>query len=88
VWEFDAAVTHLRKEGTLVKIRDVKTVPNRAIGTGAFDGDVRQLEELTPIVTLTSYFAEEVNRRAMSNATVQEVLQTGIDLLDEMEDMK
>ena len=85
VSEFDAAVTHLRKEGALVEIRDVKSVPNRAIGPGAFEGDVRQLEELTPVVTLASFFAEEVNRGAMSNATVQEVLKTGIDLLEEME---
>jgi DNA repair exonuclease SbcCD ATPase subunit/DNA repair exonuclease SbcCD nuclease subunit len=82
---FDATVAQLRKVGASVEIREVKAVPLRAIGPGDFDQDTRQLEELTPEATLTSYLSEEVNRETMSNISAQELLQEGMLLLDEME---
>ncbi|KAI2510628.1 calcineurin-like phosphoesterase-like protein [Fragilaria crotonensis] len=83
--EFDAAIARLRKAGAAVEIREVKAIPSRAIGAGAFDQDKRQLEELTPAVTLASYFEEEVNRSSMTNATASELLKAGMELLEEME---
>ena len=85
VSEFDATVARLRKQGAAVEIREVKAVPLRAMGPGAFEEDTRQLEELTPEGSLTSYFAEEVNRESMSNTTAQELLQAGMELMEEME---
>ena len=83
--EFDATVARLRKAGAAVEIREVKAIPSRAIGPGVFDEDKRQLEELTPAVTLASYFDEEVSRSSMTNVTARELLKAGMQLLEEIE---
>ena len=83
--KLDATVSRLRKAGAAVEIREVKAIPSRAIGPGVFDKDTRQLEELTPAVTLASYFDEEVNRSSMTNLTARELFKAGMELLEEVE---
>ena len=81
---FDAHTEVLRQAGVSVEVREVKPVATEAMGNGNVE-DKSKLEELTPEATLASYLDEEVRRETLSNVTAQQLLTTGLELLEDME---
>jgi hypothetical protein len=62
---------------------EVREIPSQAVRPLVQPNDA--VEEMTPQSTIAAFLAEEVRRESLKNTTAEELLKTGLSLLDELE---
>jgi hypothetical protein len=87
---FDKKVKAIRAIGASVEIRDIKSVPSQILGneTNGFDKidlDWLLVEDLKPKTIWSNFLDNELKRDAIMNETAANVLEAGMELLDEID---
>jgi len=77
----------LRSGGAMVEIRELKSLPEQALGSTLVGGGAEQLEELTPESTWRAYIDEEETQRQSlpDRDAAKRLLEAGLEIIREVE---
>lgn len=78
--DVDAKIKNLRQGGAVVEVREIAS---QAVGPLVQPEEA--VEEMTPQSTLAAFLTEEVRRESLKNNTAEELLKSGLSLLDGLE---